>query len=225
MLVAATGPVIHKVDAKELVTAGVLSRPKIRFVEVKQSVSGYDWHSVYTAGVVESKVRNAVVCSIISVAAKPLLLFVKEIAHGQTLMRELLRSGVRAEFVHGAHDTASRSGAIKRLRRGDTDVLVTSSIFDAGIDIPEVRAVVIAAGGKSVISALQRLGRGMRVTADKTDVELWDIDDRGNRWLADHSEQRLHTYTGEGFDVTRLSSDELDLARRSGENLENDQAL
>lgn len=215
MLVAATGPVIHKVDAQKLVAAGVLSRPKIRFVEVRQRVAGYNWQAVYAAGVVESQVRNEVVCTIACVAEKPTLLFVKEIAHGQALLKRLRGAGVLAEFVHGVHDTASRGGAIKRLQRGDTEVLITSSIFDAGIDIPEVRSVVIAAGGKSVISALQRLGRGMRVMSDKGEMQLWDIDDQGNRWLAAHSEQRLSTYTAEGFDVSRITPAEVELAHRA----------
>lgn len=214
MLIAATGPVIHRVMASDLVDAGVLSRPKIKFVTVEQTVSGQDWRDVYTKGVVESPRRNSVVAAVTSLAAKPALVFVREISHGRTLLQHIKNAGLRAEFVWGEDSSAERRAAIKRLRFGDIDVLVTSSIFDAGVDIPEVASVIIAAGGKSAIEALQRLGRGMRIAEGKREVELWDVNDSGNVWLKRHAQARLATYSAEGFEVVVMQESDLRLQKQ-----------
>ena len=96
---------------------------------------------------------------------------------------------------------ALRQAVARRLRRGDTQVVIASVIWQEGIDLPEVRSVVNAAGGRSVIAALQRLGRGMRVAAGKNEVELWDFRDSGHRWLSRHTKERLAAYLSEGFEV------------------------
>ena len=220
-VIAATGPVIHRVQSQTLVDAGVLSRPTIRVAAVHQSGLAGSWREVYSKGVVESVRRNTIVAVIASEAAKPSLVFVKEIVHGRALLRAIAKQGCRAEFVFGDDTSGERSAAIRRLRRGDIDTLITSPIFEQGVDIPEVRSVVVAGGGRSVIRTLQRLGRGMRKTESKSEMELWDFRDTGHRWLAKHSEERLAAYTGEGFIPQEISASEVALrvqkSRATGE--------
>lgn len=210
-VIAATGPVIHRVSAQHLVEKGILSKPRIKIVELRQSGLSGDWREVYALGVTESLRRNALVTAVAVAAAKPSLLFTKEIAHGRTLCRSLERQGLRVEFVFGDDTSGERAGAIRRLRRGDIETLITSPIFEQGVDIPEVRSVVVAGGGRSVIRTLQRLGRGMRKTAEKDEMELWDFRDTGHRWLTKHSEERLGAYVSEGFETTEVSASEVAL--------------
>lgn len=206
LLVAATGEVLYRVSAQSLIAAGVLSEPTIRMVPVHQVVAGDDWQEVYRNGVSTSAKRNAIVASAVVKAAKPALVFVKEIDHGRQLLAAIRAKGLTADFVSGVDSTASRKGATKRLQRGDIDVLVCSVIFNQGIDIPEVRSVVNAAGGKSDIQTQQKLGRGMRVTDDKHEMELWDFDDQGNPWLEGHSDARRSAYLRAGYRVLAVSS-------------------
>jgi superfamily II DNA or RNA helicase len=66
----------------------------------------------------------------------------------------------------------------------------------------EVRAGVNAAGGKSVIKALQRLGRGMRVAEGKSGIAWTDFSDIGHPWLEKHSKARVNAYKTEGYEVS-----------------------
>ncbi len=95
---------------------------------------------------------------------------------------------------------------MKGLVRGDLDVLIASVIFNEGIDIPELRSVVIAAGGQSIIAALQRIGRGMRTAHGKDEFEVYDIYDSGNKWMEKHTKARLGAYRGEEFEVKMESA-------------------
>lgn len=207
LAIAATGPVIHRIKPEVLISRGILSRPKVRVLTVMQAPSAPTWAGVYKQAITTSPKRNSTVVDAVRRATKPCLVFVKEVAHGKALTNMLLRAGVRAEFTFGTHSTDYRKSMVSRLVRADLDALVCSVIFQEGIDIPELRSVVVASGGRSVIATLQRLGRGMRVERDAAgnvvpggdEFEVYDIADRGHKWLDRHTKERLHAYAGEGF--------------------------
>jgi superfamily II DNA or RNA helicase len=217
LVIGSLGPVIHRVMPETLVALGLLAKPTIRMTKVSQRSDKPTWRGVYGEAVVRSKTRNAAVVDVVKRAARPCLVFVQEIAHGKALAKMLGVQGIVAEFMWGREDTAHRQAAIQRLMRGDTEVLVCSVIFQEGIDIPSLRSVVVASGGKSIIAALQRIGRGMRADAStgKTTFEVWDFADKGCgcrpdttegvhpgcRWLERHARARMRAYQSEGFDV------------------------
>ena len=209
LAVAQLGPVIYTVPAEKLMEAGVLARPTIRMVPLFQRHASNEWAEVYRHLVVESDVRNALVAEMGRHCAKPALLFVREIEHGHTLTRMLQNRGVRAEFVWGDAANDERHAAIARLVSGETEVLVCSVILQEGVDIPTLRSVVLGAGGKSAIAALQQIGRGMRPAAGKATFEVWDVGDRGNKWMQRHTQARYRTYKAEGYTVEILATAEV----------------
>ncbi len=204
MVIGGSGPVIYRLRPEVLIDAGVVAKPRIIFHAVLQEEAGVTWQGVYGALVVRSTIRNAAVVRAVREAPSPTLIFVKEITHGRRLRDQLNKAGVgRVDFVHGTHSLKEREQALEKLARGDLDRLVCSDIFDAGIDVPgNVRSGVNAAGGKSVIKALQRLGRGMRVSDDKAEIEWHDFHDIGHGWLEKHSKARAAAYRAEGYEVT-----------------------
>ncbi len=62
-------------------------------------------------------------------------------------------------------------------------------------------AWTIANGGRSVIAALQRIGRGMRVTSDKNTFQVWDVADHGCKLLERHTKARVRAYTSQGYET------------------------
>lgn len=217
LAIAALGPVIYRIHSETLIKAGVLARPRIKMIRVKQRSLRPSWQGVYGEAVVRSEVRNRTLVECAKAAEKPCLLFVKEVKHGTALKTRLEKAGLRADFVFGKDDLADRKGAVKRLVRGDLDVLVCSVVFQEGIDIPQLRSVVIGSGGKSIIAALQRIGRGMRKAAGKEEFEVWDIADEGCgcpakgghagcKWLTKHTSARRNAFLGEGFQTSVLPS-------------------
>lgn len=205
LAVAALGPIVYSIPAQRLVDAGVLARPDIRVVEVRHpETKGVSWAHVYNERVVHCDERNRIVVQCARVAEKPSLVFIKEIEHGRKLVAALERAGLNVEFVYGKESTDQRQAAVRRLVRGDTDVIVCSVVFQEGLDIPSLRSVIIATGGKSVIATLQRIGRGMRKASGKDSFEVWDVVDRGQKWLQRHSTARVKAYRKEGYAVRRV---------------------
>ena len=122
--------------------------------------------------------------------------------HGQSLKSMLAVKGLTCDFVNGKHQVADRTKFVDSLTEGTADILIASKVFQEGIDIPKLETVVIASGGKSVIAILQKIGRGMRVTATKNTFEVHDIRDVGNKWLENHAKSRIKSYEREGHTVT-----------------------
>jgi superfamily II DNA or RNA helicase len=211
LALAALGEVIYRLKTERLIAAGVVAKPYIRFVTVVQMGvrSGRKWQVLYHHGVVHSTVRNAALVDIIKGAEKPCIVFVHEIEHGRNLLHALIANGVEArhiEFAFGANDKRAKDKVLRRVEDGTLEVLICSVIFQEGIDLPSLRSVVVAAGLKSNIAAVQRIGRGMRRfardgTVTKTEFNVWDVADIGMPMLERHTDDRRKAYEREGYEV------------------------
>ena len=204
--IGALGPVVLRVRAQELVEKGVTANANVTMVQLFQMTTKKTWAGAYRELVVRSKQRNRIVVKMATKCSKPALLFVNHIDHGKSLLVDLRRAGLQAEFVWGKHGTKARKSALDELEMGDLDVVICSTVFQQGVDIVELRAVVNGSAGASVIAALQRLGRGGRATRDKSTFEVWDVDDEGNEWLRRHARKRKRSYKSEGYKIAELTS-------------------
>ena len=210
--VAAIGNIIHKVGAQELIKLGYLSEAKICMVKYRSSGKATTWQAAETECTIENAGRNRLICQIADeLGQAPGLIFVRKKRHGRILEKRLQQRGIRAEFVWGDKNMAQRDDAIRRLENGDLDYIVCSTIFQTGTDIPCLRTLINAGGGRSEIANIQRLGRGLRRTDTKSTVlvfDILDIDDlymgtpSGNRWNERHSNDRFNSYKREGHSVT-----------------------
>jgi len=205
-VIAQLGGIIHRTTSAELRALGMLADARIKMVRVEQGSTAPTWPGVYGECVVKSKPRNAVVVHMAAAAQKPALVFVSQVRQGNALLPLIQKAGMRAELVWGEDDTDQRRKALKDLVEGRLDVIVCSSVFQQAVDIPSLASVVNGAGGSSVIQTLQRIGRGTRVTKDKTTFEVWDVLDDGHRWLRKHGAQRKDVYESEGYRVEVLDS-------------------
>lgn len=206
MVEAAFGPVVERVTTEELVAKGILARPTIRMVEIDKPTidTDLDWQSVYKEGIVLNTYRNGLIVKhAAKFAAKgwPTLIIVKELWHGDNLSEELRRAEVKHAFVHGQMSTDEVERRKVHLVEGKINVLIASPIFGEGVDVPSVRALIIADGGQSTAAVLQKIGRGLRRKADDNRLSVIDFLDLTHKWLSRHSQERLALYEAESFKV------------------------
>ncbi|MFH1708137.1 MAG: excinuclease ABC subunit UvrB [Planctomycetota bacterium] len=76
-------------------------------------------------------------------------------------------AGIKGEYLHSEIDTIARIEILRRLRKGDFDVLVGVNLLREGLDLPEVSLVVIMDADKegflrSETSLIQTIGRTAR---------------------------------------------------------------
>jgi ATP-dependent DNA helicase RecG len=130
----------------------------------------------------------------------------------ERLQREEL-SGLRVGLVHGRMTSDERTHAMELFRRGETQVLVATTVIEVGVDVPNASVMVIDHAERFGLSQLHqlrgRVGRG----AAKSHCLLVAEEDRSS---ADAWERlRTMVKTNDGF---RLAEKDLEL-RGPGEFL------
>lgn len=167
-IVAAFGDIIHEVPHQPLIEDGWLIRPKITFLPVQPvaTTRNEKWADVYNNGIVYNFERNRQIIMLaneLNREGRSTLIFVDRIQHGDELMTVAERfADHEIRFVHGQHEerddiiTAFKSGRLKTM-------ISTEGIIGEGFDYRDLDAIIVADGGKSVIQAIQKVGRGMRI--------------------------------------------------------------
>lgn len=213
------GPVIYEYGVNRAIQAGILTPPMIYMINPDYpDLPDHDreghyigtFNDEYKAGIAEYKPRNHLIAKHIEEAAKhglPTLALVQHLEQGRQLQRFV---EAEARFIHGSHTTDERRAALDDLAAGRLPVLIASSIFDEGVDVPAIGALSVAGGYKAEHKTLQRVGRGLRASPGKEKVLVFDYWDGHAEHLEAHSRSRLRTYRKNNLDVAVVTPAELE---------------
>ena len=211
---AAIGDVLVKVTTSDLVDRGVLVPTDIVGVNYSHKGRRYprtSYGAFYDAAVETNEERDKSAIAIahrVVRAGEPVLIAVQRVDHGRRLAAALgyLLGEDKAKFVYGDDEDEYRASTLKAFKSGELPVLI-STLVGEGYDFPALRNTISLIGGSSQIATLQLLGRGMRSHPGKTRARLFDIMDRGTRWLSEHSGDREAIYRGErAFTYTEIDA-------------------
>jgi superfamily II DNA or RNA helicase len=130
------------------------------------------------------------------------LIMVNSIEHGENIEKYLKEAKVPYAYVQGADDNDTRTEVLDKVRGGEIKILLATKIFDAGIDVPNLKYFISCSSGKSFVSTLQRIGRLLRVAENKNQCYILDIVDRESEYLYKQSQERIKYYKQEKFEVS-----------------------
>lgn len=144
------------------------------------------------------------------------LILVSRLEHGKELVRKLVGVGLNPIFLSGGplrhtydpsqkdkilteecEDTTSDTERFSAGGEGAPDVLIGSTVFDEGVDLPAVAALINGSGGKSFVKNFQRVGRGLRPKPGTNEAYIFDFVDHGHNWTLRHSYARMSDYASE----------------------------
>jgi superfamily II DNA or RNA helicase len=200
LLEGATGQIVYDKPSKELVDEGWLAIPKFTMYYVHCKSFG-DWADDYDFALVQNAKRNNYIFNCIKGRQGPIMVLVQRIAHGYILKTICDGEGIPVRFLHGEVSVPDRQQALQDLKDGLIKAVIGSTIWDEGLDIAEIRTLILAGGGKSKIKNLQRLGRGLRLSAGKDEIEVIDFFEEGSKWLKRHAKERHKLWIEEGYEV------------------------
>jgi superfamily II DNA or RNA helicase len=198
------GEQIIDVSASELIKLNLLAQPLIKFYTIPKLPVSSSYPAIYKEYIVENDYRNNLIVSLakelIGKKYTPLVLF-KQIKHGEILLEKLQDANVKCAMLYG-NDSLDKRNEIKQdLVNKKIDLVLASTIFDIGLDLPELNALILCGGGKSSIRALQRIGRVLRMMPGKKYAAVVDFFDQV-KILKKHSQIRHKIYCSEdGFKV------------------------
>lgn len=207
------GGVINSVTNDELIERGVSAKPTITMINVKGHITlepqdEKNFIKITELGIVKNDTRNTIITQIAKKMYhldKPTLITVNRVEHGEILRDMLSDEDIPCIFLSGDDDSETRQLAIKGMTDGSVKVLIATSIFDEGVSVNNIRALIMAGSTKSLRLVLQRTGRSLRKKTTDNTALIFDFIDRNHPILRRHSEERLNIYKNEGYDIKYLN--------------------
>lgn len=207
MIQACFGKNIAEITASELIRDGWLVKPSIKIVHVHGPKSVYkQWQQLYKDQVTDNKPYNTMVSNIANSYIENnrlVLVLVQQINHGKNLAAMIPGS----VFLSGQSPKKKRQENINKLRNREISCIVSTVIFDEGIDVRPLDTLLLAGQGKSKVRAMQRVGRILRPFEGKTTATAIDFRIH-QKHLFEHSIEREKMYrTEEEYDIEEIDTD------------------
>ena len=198
-----------------MIEEGWLSRPIIYRDRIDGKIPSQTvWSDVEDILIVNNEKRNRAGCQFVYDMAgdgEQVLVMVKRVPHGRILKEMLISEfGVESRdirYMTGSEGTETRKRALLDYKYGTFPILIGTSIYDEGIDLPTIGAATNMGGGKSDIKTTQKLGRVIRKAVPdgemdvdpsvEQSVKYYDPHDTGHRFVKKHSNIRQEIYEGE----------------------------
>jgi superfamily II DNA or RNA helicase len=205
-LVSVFGPnILINIKNKYLIKKGWSARPTINLWPVPAPENAWSWRDAYNRMIIDSPAYNESIIQIVKQQyenGKPTFVLTWQKRHASRIYKRLLGEEIDCVYLSSENQDDYVERCLERFKRGRLSCIVATPIFDEGIDVPAIRSLVLAGGGKAPIALLQRVGRALRKKPDgENTTEVHDFIHYGNYHLLDHSNLRVGIYEEEGFDI------------------------
>jgi len=192
------GPPIIKADTSYGIKENILMKPEILFITYPQKKSDEDirdYKGTYKRVVVENDTRHNAIAKAVNEELKQnhsCLIFCLKIAHIKNLSDIFSQNGIKHCCVYGDIKSDEREKIKKDLNEKRNLVVISSVVWSAALDLPELNCILDCGSGKSPEVLMQKLGRALRTTKGKSVAKLYIVLDRG-KYLANHTIEKLIT--------------------------------
>lgn len=107
--------------------------------------------------------------------SKRTLAFCCSVSHADYMANYFREMGVNAAAVHSGESSAPRIDSLDDLRDGTLPIIFTVDLFNEGVDVPAIDLILMLRPTESAIIFLQQLGRGLRVSPGKPQLDVIDL--------------------------------------------------
>ena len=208
------GPIILKIEGKELIKNEQLAKPKLIIIgndaneEIDETKIDYTWHNVRKIRL-QSETRTKLIAEAASMFAKydrKVIILMNALDWGRNIMLEIANLGyrkiVRTCFGGQTYEKVNKKGKIEKdfnsaltlFDKEKVKIIVGSSCIQEGIDLSKVDVCILAQGGISDRTTLQSVGRALRKSKTGIYAYLVDFDDKEDRILSNQYRERMIKY-------------------------------
>lgn len=207
------GPVRYEKTSKELRDGGFLTKVTVSCIQLdynEQFNRSRKYREEITLLQTLDK-RNEFLTKLLFKLEKNTLILVNFLAHGFELERIFKEFNEKNNlnrtivFIRGEVETEIREEFKKLMEKENGIICIAiTKIFSTGINIKNLHNIVLAAGGKSSVTVVQAIGRGLRLHPDKKELRIFDISDKGYLYSQRHAEKRKQIYSTEKIPIKEV---------------------
>ena len=199
------GDILHKITNAELIDKGHSTPVRVTILNGNTTVNVKgDFKKEETLGLIFNKERNKKAIKRITYQVGkgrlPILVICKYHNHTEHIYEKIKINfpELNTDYIHvGVKD---RLEILQKFKEGKIDMLVSSLLIKEGKNLPLIRYLCYLAGGDSMITLLQVLGRLLRKHSSKSIVYFDDFYDIGS-YLKRHSNHRIKEFKKEKLKV------------------------
>ena len=199
------GPVIKEFPSGFLADKGFISKCNVNILNLeyqKKKIEGtYDEVKDI---VFNNSFRMSLVKELSEKLDHNVLLLVGKVEKEGEVLEEYLKLNTNKEvvFLSGRDDVDLREDWRKKMGESKNILMIaTFGIFQMGLNIPNLKYIILVAPFKSKIRILQSIGRSLRKHEDKSDgAYIFDIHDHTN-FFDKHGKIRYRYYDSEKFEI------------------------
>lgn len=205
------GPVRYEKTSKELRDEGFLTEVSVRRLKlIYPEKHGYMNYRDEVKFLEQNEIRNNLITQLVFGLNKNTLLLVNHLEHGFVLEEYFNKNNQDNKklvyFIRGEVETEIREEIKKLMENQDNIICIAiTKIFSTGINIKNLHNIVLCSGGKSSITVIQSIGRGLRLHPDKKELNIFDLVDVGYKYSLAHAEKRKQIYENEKIKTSDYS--------------------
>lgn len=140
---------------------------------------------------IQNEARNQKIVEIAESSERVLILFSK-IKHG-VILKNLIPSAI---LISGKDDIQQRNKAKDELQKNKNSIVIASSIFDVGVDLPAIKNLIIASSHINTSRIIQKYGRSTRKneSTGKLSAIIHDFDTNDNQIAIKQTKRKIEVY-------------------------------
>ena len=205
------GAVEKVVSTKELIDNKTLANLSIECIVLKHReencklVKDYSYAEEIDYLVLQPDRNNFITRLCNNLKGNTLCLYQLVEKHGKPLYELMKDFDRKVFFVYGGTDAKTRNDIRGIVEKEKNAIIIASyGTFSTGINIRNINNVVFSSPSKSRIRVLQSIGRGLRTSASKDSIRLFDLSDDLSykskvNFTLNHFNERLNIYNEEQF--------------------------
>ena len=205
------GSVEKVVSTKELIDNKTLANLNIECIVLKHKeedcklVKDYSYAEEIDYLVLQPDRNNFITRLCNNLKGNTLCLYQLVEKHGKPLYELMKDFDRKVFFVYGGTDAKTRNDIRGIVEKEKNAIIIASyGTFSTGINIRNINNVVFSSPSKSRIRVLQSIGRGLRTSANKDSIRLFDLSDDLSykskiNFTLNHFNERLNIYNEEQF--------------------------
>ncbi|MCF0142431.1 MAG: ATP-dependent DNA helicase RecG [Parasporobacterium sp.] len=115
----------------------------------------------------------------------------------KALLQDVYDNRIKVDSLHGNMSSEEKTGVMERFAAGDTDVLVSTTVVEVGVDVPNATVMMVENANRFGLAALHQLrGRVGRSDAQSYCIFVSDSD-------TEEAKERLNTlaHSNNGFEI------------------------
>ena len=205
------GAVEKVISTKELIDNKTLANLNIECIVLKHTeencklVKDYSYAEEIDYLVLQPDRNNFITRLCNNLKGNTLCLYQLVEKHGKSLYELMKDFDRKVFFVYGGTDAKTRNDIRGIVEKEKNAIIIASyGTFSTGINIRNINNVVFSSPSKSRIRVLQSIGRGLRTSASKDSIRLFDLSDDLSykskiNFTLNHFNERLNIYNEEQF--------------------------